>query len=587
MASEGLGLFLASALVGCALTNKTTSGKCCKKNLPSVTTVSAPGKALLAGGYLVLDRKFVGLTVAVTSRFYTTVRNLSEEQWSPAIAEALLASQCCCVRIESPQFHSTLTVCYDSELRSCRLLEGQPNDFVETTVWLALIYVQEQNGGKNKARAVEIKLRAHNDFYSQIDELERLGLPRISRNLATVPRFNPNPIDPSTGKVQVAKTGLGSSAALTTSLVGALLQFFEVAQLTSGPGDEKGTAAAAIAQGRAQVHNLGQISHSLAQGKVGSGFDVASAVYGTHIYRRFDPNVVDSCLAHLSSSNEPTHAQSHLRGSDAFAKSLCALVQARADPTSTGTVTWNQSVEPLQLPPGLDLVMGDVHGGSNSPLMARKVIEWRKQQSIVAEQVYADLGATNASICDTMRSLNKLAAMDISVYNTGLQWYIDHEETLRVSALLPGTLDASAAKVVTELCQLHQLFAKSRRLLRGIGESAGVPIEPTCQTALIDATVKVKGVLCAGVPGAGGIDALFAIVLQANNNNNSSSGSSSNASRDRVESLWSTWGPASEGYKVTTDSTIDKVCPLLLHAAGCGDDSNGAAGVRVEKDIQW
>mgnify|MGYP006911089612 CR=1 FL=1 len=37
--------------------------------------------------------------------------------------------------------------------------------------------------------------------------------------------------------------------------------------------------------------------------------------------------------------------------------------------------------------------------------------------------------------------------------------------------------------------------------LRHIGEEAGVPIEPPEQVRLIDATMKVPGVLAAGVPG--------------------------------------------------------------------------------------
>lgn len=38
-------------------------------------------------------------------------------------------------------------------------------------------------------------------------------------------------------------------------------------------------------------------------------------------------------------------------------------------------------------------------------------------------------------------------------------------------------------------------------------------IEPESQTRLLDATMNVDGVLLAGVPGAGGYDAVFAIVL--------------------------------------------------------------------------
>lgn len=38
-------------------------------------------------------------------------------------------------------------------------------------------------------------------------------------------------------------------------------------------------------------------------------------------------------------------------------------------------------------------------------------------------------------------------------------------------------------------------------------------IEPKSQTGLLDATMELEGVLLAGVPGAGGFDAVFAITL--------------------------------------------------------------------------
>jgi len=43
------------------------------------------------------------------------------------------------------------------------------------------------------------------------------------------------------------------------------------------------------------MHNLAQYVHSLAQGKIGSGFDVSAAVYGSQVYKRFDVN----CLGNL------------------------------------------------------------------------------------------------------------------------------------------------------------------------------------------------------------------------------------------------------------------------------------------------
>lgn len=86
-----------------------------------------------------------------------------------------------------------------------------------------------------------------------------------------------------------------------------------------------------------------------------------------------------------------------------------------------------------------------------------------------------------------------------------------------------------------------------------MGENAGVEIEPDQQTALINSTMTLNGVLCSGVPGAGGHDALFAIVL-------------SPKARNAVENLWSS----------------SRVCPLLLKAA-----EKHRSGIQPEFDITW
>ncbi len=91
-----------------------------------------------------------------------------------------------------------------------------------------------------------------------------------------------------------------------------------------------------------------------------------------------------------------------------------------------------------------------------------------------------------------------------------------------------------------------------------MGQCAGVEIEPDEQSALADATMNIEGVLAAGVPGAGGQDALFAIVL-------------SSSSRRSVEQLWSTWGNGSL-----------LVCPLILTAA-----TKDRSGVQPEFEMLW
>jgi len=61
--------------------------------------VSAPGKVLIAGGYLVLDPAYSGLVISTTSKFYTVIRTLKPE--STAVSPAALPPL---VRVRSPQF---------------------------------------------------------------------------------------------------------------------------------------------------------------------------------------------------------------------------------------------------------------------------------------------------------------------------------------------------------------------------------------------------------------------------------------------------------------------------------------------------
>jgi len=59
--------------------------------MPQTTVVSAPGKVLIAGGYLVLDPAFSGTVVSTSSRFYTVIQDQAREQANT-------------IRVRSPQF---------------------------------------------------------------------------------------------------------------------------------------------------------------------------------------------------------------------------------------------------------------------------------------------------------------------------------------------------------------------------------------------------------------------------------------------------------------------------------------------------
>ena len=71
--------------------------------------VSAPGKVLIAGGYLVLDPAYPGLVISTTSKFYTVIRPLKPGSTAstaapaaPAVAAPAPAPPL--VRVRSPQF---------------------------------------------------------------------------------------------------------------------------------------------------------------------------------------------------------------------------------------------------------------------------------------------------------------------------------------------------------------------------------------------------------------------------------------------------------------------------------------------------
>lgn len=120
-------------------------------------------------------------------------------------------------------------------------------------------------------------------------QLANRHLPATLQSLAALPPF----LHTAVRLPEVHKTGLGSSAALITSLVSALLLHLQIvpADALASQGGLEGASA-----GRKLAHNVAQYVHCLAQGKVGSGFDVASAVFGSQLYTRFDPLVIQPLM---------------------------------------------------------------------------------------------------------------------------------------------------------------------------------------------------------------------------------------------------------------------------------------------------
>ncbi|KAF2706720.1 Phosphomevalonate kinase [Pleomassaria siparia CBS 279.74] len=394
------------------------------------TAVSAPGKVLLAGGYLVLDRAYTALVFGLDSRIHVCIEPIRTRS-GVTLSEII---------VKSPQF---LAAAWEygyrlteggggiavTQLRASHDSSLDRNPFIETALIYALTYITATF--PQAISPASISILADQAYYS---------------NPGTAPSSTSQFLNFNVTLADAHKTGLGSSAALVTSFTAAMLSYYLPTDKFNVENEE----------GLRVLHNLSQAAHCAAQGKVGSGFDIASAVYGSCLYRRFSPSL-------LSNMPEP--------GSPSFAKKLQSLVEGD---------TWDTEIQKaaVQMPKGLRLIMCDVDCGSQTPGMVKQVLAWRQKNKEDADGIWADLQTGNEALA---RELTSLAT-------TGEQ---------------VGASDCA---------KLKDLFAKNRALIRKMSVASKVPIEPPQQTALLDACSNVSGVVGGVVPGAGGYDAIVVLL---------------------------------------------------------------------------
>ncbi|KAJ2548195.1 phosphomevalonate kinase [Coemansia sp. RSA 1878] len=483
----------------------------CAATDSKITLASAPGKVLVVGGYLVLDRNYTGLVVGTNACLYSTVQttalDLSNSDYAFGAADVPIT-------VISPQFESAWwKYAFDTKANTLTQYDSADqgsNGFVQIVLQTTLALVNTRSPDalcKLLANPVpaqhrvglKILLTADNDFYSQREALAKVGATLTSQSLEQLPAMA------KTGKTlgNVHKTGLGSSAAMVTSLVASILVHFGV--LSKHDLCENNKQSCTATKGMQLVHNIAQYAHCLAQGKVGSGFDVSAAVYGSHVYRRFSPTVLEAAMSENSS--------------------IAELVQA----TSPENIGWNSEVAPVVIPPRLTLRLADVDTGSNTPSMVKKVLLWQKSNPEQAALLWASLDAANNYIGQVWSSLVEASCSNNTEYNSAIDWC-----SVRPSSEWKSDMDAVGNPTRALLVNLVDGILRVRQLQRELGENAGVPIEPPKQTRLLDACMTVPGVCMAAVPGAGGYDAIFCIVL-------------SQESGNAVERVWSEWTEMSVG----------------------------------------
>uniref|UniRef100_A0A0D6QV26 phosphomevalonate kinase n=1 Tax=Araucaria cunninghamii TaxID=56994 RepID=A0A0D6QV26_ARACU len=480
---------------------------------------SAPGKVLITGAYLVLEKPNPGIVLSTTARFYAIVKplrsSIDSRSWAWLWTD---------VKLMSPQLSKEEV--YKLSLKTLSLQNissssGNGNPFAEQAVQFAVQAAKAAFVDNNHRQemlqklllqGLDITILGSNDFYSYRKQIDARGLPLTSETLSLLPAFssinvNTNNADKShpSSKVtcapELAKTGLGSSAAMTTAVVAALLQYLGVVNVPTR--SDKNHTDNIMNANLDLVHVVSQTAHCVAQGKIGSGFDVSAAVYGSQRYVRFSPEILS--LAQASRQSK-------------------AILQ---DMTEILNSTWDNERIEYALPPFMALLVGEPgYGGSCTPSMVGAVQSWRKRDPQNSQVIWKKLAEANAAVERELLLLKHMAQEQEKNYRNVVEncskllaekWMDYHKDDLNHHAIVKALLAA------------RQAMLEVRNLLRQIGEAAGVPIEPESQTHILDMTMGMEGVLLAGVPGAGGFDAIFAITLGS-------------TSRDCVAHKWSSNG---------------------------------------------
>ncbi|KAG8382098.1 hypothetical protein BUALT_Bualt05G0041100 [Buddleja alternifolia] len=454
---------------------------------------SAPGKVLMTGGYLILERPNAGIVLSTNARFYAIVKPLYEE-----ITPDSWAWKWTDVKLTSPQMarETMYKLSLKHLLIQCLSSSDSRNPFVEYALQYA-IAAAHATFDKTKKEALhklllqglDITILGCNEFYSYRNQIEARGLPLTPESLASLPpftsiTFNAEESNGQNSKPEVAKTGLGSSAAMTTAVVAALLRYLGVVNLPSesnGPLDGN-----EVSEGLDVVHIIAQTAHCIAQGKIGSGFDVSSAVYGSQRYIRFSPEVLSSAQdAGLGTSIE-----------EVIGKVLKA--------------NWDHERTKFSLPPMMTLLLGEPGtGGSSTPSMIGAVKKWQKSDPQNSLETWKKLSEANSALEAHLNTLSRLAETNNDAYKR----VINSCTMLTSEKWTVGAVEQNQIDIVKALLGARDAMLAIRCNMRKMGEAAGIPIEPESQTRLLDTTMNMEGVLLAGVPGAGGFDAVFAITL--------------------------------------------------------------------------
>ena len=325
----------------------------------------APGKVLWFGGYSVLEQPNIGYVTTIDAYVHANVK-LSEGGEE--------------VRITAPDFNLERLGTIDYRTGRLRMERIKELNLLMTTVEVANAYAISKG-----IKLVGMELKTKNDaaFAYRVEDGDK--------------------------NRKVSKSGMGSSSAVTVALTAALLESYG---LNSMEDDA--------------VHKLSQLSHSLATGKVGSGFDIAAATYGSIAYTRYSPSILSSFPR------------------DFTAEDVAAIVKKN----------WDYRIDKLSLPSFFRTTMANfVNEAAITTSMVGIVNEFKK----MSPEKYAELVAEmNASAEKAMEQLSKIKGEEDS---NAISAFVESFEKNRVATKRLGEL--SGADI--ESAEATRLIEESRR----------------------------------------------------------------------------------------------------------------------------
>lgn len=275
-----------------------------------MAAVSAPGKILWIGGYAVLERPSASYVTGVDKRVYAKAEKREDGK----------------VSIKCPQYGVDV--------------EGTIDEKSGDVSFSADADVQQVENAKFVRKAIELSCAV---LAFQGEKITGVAVETRS--------------DEAFGAGK-DKSGLGSSAAVTVATVGAVLLAY----------------GKPVAENVDLIHRISQTSHSLVQGKVGSGFDVAAACFGGCKYVRYSPEVVKNIIG---SSTE----------------NIVNAINGK----------WDYVATPVKLPDGLWMAIASFEGESASTSeMVKKVHAWKAMNSADYAALMKKLNESNEKAIDAL-----------------------------------------------------------------------------------------------------------------------------------------------------------------------------------------